>query len=116
MQPRANMEGVMLGLVLALAMTPSACSMTIGIDKDGTLFSSRFSGWYKVSSKTIESDLHGGCYNDANPVPVSAVKVLLASKAPKSKVDFVLSILKRNGWSREKVQFQLWSGDPQAPL
>jgi hypothetical protein len=109
------MGSAMLALVLALAMTQSSCPMTIGIGGDGTFFSARFNGWYKISPKTLEGDLHGGCYNDANPLQLTSVKLLLAPKAPKPKVDLVISILAKEGWSREKINVQTWSGYPQAP-
>jgi hypothetical protein len=105
------MEAAMLGLILALAITPT-CPLTIAIDNRGTLFSNRFSGWYEVSTRTLESDLKGGCYNDANPIPVTSVKVLLSVNAPMPKIDRVLAILKEKGWSKDKVDIQVWDGKP----
>jgi hypothetical protein len=105
----------MLSLVLALAMLPSVCPMTIGIGADGALSSSRFHGWYKVTARTIESDLRGGCYNDANPSKVTSVKVLIAPGAPKQRVDSVFSILKTKGWGRDKVDVESWRTYPRAP-
>ena len=105
----------MLSLVLALAMPPSVCPMTIGIGADGALSSSRFHGWYKVTARTIESDLLGGCYNDANPSKVTSVKVLIAPGAPKQRVDSVFSILKTKGWGRDKVDVESWRTYPRAP-
>jgi hypothetical protein len=61
----------------------------------------------------LESDLHGGCYNDANPHDVTSVKLLIAADAPKPKLDLVFSILQKEGWPREKVQVQSWDRYPQ---
>lgn len=108
----------MLALVLALALLPSGCSMTIGIGADGSLFSNRadrLHGWYSIRLKTLGSDLHGGCYNDASPLPVSSVSLFIALNAPKQKVDLVLSILKNYGWNREKVNILPWNAYPKAP-
>jgi hypothetical protein len=106
----------MIAFLLALAMTPSfTCPMTIGVSGDGTIYSSRFYGWYKTSSKTLDSDLRGGCYNDANPTPVTSVRLLLVAEAPKSKVDLVFSILKKDGWSRDKVSVESWDGKAPTP-
>lgn len=105
----------MLAFILALTMTPPICPMTIGIGQDGTLFSDRFQGWYRVSPKTLESDLRGGCYNDSNPIPVTSIELLLSPNAPKSRVDFVISILEKEGWNRKKIKLQFWRGYPRAP-
>src|SRR5215469_12258322 len=105
----------MLASLLALAMMQSTCSMTIGIGKDGTIFTDRFNGWYKTSSKTLESLLHGGCYNDNNPSPVTSVKVILAPDTPKQNADLVFVILKKAGWPREKLDLKPWSQYPHKP-
>jgi hypothetical protein len=106
----------MIAFLLALAMTPSlTCPMTIGVSRDGTIYSSRFNAWYKTSSKTLEGVLHGGCYNDANPTPVTSVRLLLVPKAPKSRVDLVLSILEKDGWKRQKISIEPWNGKEPAP-
>lgn len=104
----------MLGLILALATTPT-CPLIIAIDNSGALFSNRFHGWYEVSTRTFVSDLKGGCYNDANPIPVTSVKVLLTGSAPKPKIDRVLAILKEKGWNKDKVNIQVWDGKPPKP-
>jgi hypothetical protein len=92
-------------------MTPSlTCPMTIGVSRDGSIYSSRFNGWYKTGLKTLDSDLRGGCYNDANPTPVTSVKLLLVPESPKSRVDLVFSILEKDGWSRDKVSVKPWDG------
>lgn len=105
----------MFAALLLLAMTQSSCSMTIGIGQDGTIFSTRFSGWYKISSKTLESDLQGGCYNDANPSPVTSVELLVAPKTPRPLVDHLFSILEKEGWSRERINVQPWTQYPHDP-
>jgi hypothetical protein len=102
----------MLSLILALALTPQGCPMTIGINDQGTLFSSRFAGWYQISARTLDSDLKGGCYNDANPIAVTSVVVLVAPGAPKPKTERVFEILKVHGWSRDKIEIKSWDGKP----
>jgi hypothetical protein len=103
----------MLVAVLALALIHDVCPMTIGAGPDGKLFSGRFHGWHRITTKTLESDLHGGCYNDANPSPVTSVTIDLAPGAPKT--DELFSILARTGWSREKVKVQPWAHYPEPP-
>jgi hypothetical protein len=105
----------MLALVLAFAIAAGACPMTIGVGTDGSVFTDRFHGWYKVSLKTLDSDLRGGCYNDDNPSRVTSVRLFLAPNATKPKVDLVLSVLRSDGWGREKIDIQTWSRYPQAP-
>jgi hypothetical protein len=105
----------MLALLLAFAIPPSPCPMTIGIGPGGALYTDRFHGWYKVSVRTIETDLRGGCYNDANPSPVTSVRVFLEPSAPKAKIDSVMSLLKKNGWSRDKIDVEPWRVYPRAP-
>jgi len=105
----------MLIAVLALALTQNVCPITIGVGRDGSLFSDRFQGWYKTSPTTLESNLRGGCYNDANPHAVTSVTLAITADAPKPRVDLVLSLLKRNGWSRENVNFQSWKEYPKKP-
>jgi hypothetical protein len=89
--------------------------MKIGIGNDGIVYTNRFNGWYETSLKTLGSDLHGGCYNDANPSPVTSVTVILAPSAPKARVDSVFSILGKDGWERSKVNIQPWSDYPRRP-
>jgi len=96
-------------------MIHNACPILIGVGKEGKLFSDRFRGWYSISSKTLQSDLRGGCYNDANPSPVTSVKIAIAAGAPKPKVDEVFSILEKQGWSREKITVKSWDRYPQEP-
>lgn len=104
----------MLVPVLLIAMQ-FQCPMTIGIGRDGAIFASRLRGWYKTSQKTLESDLRGGCYNDANPTPVTSVKVIIAAGTPKSNTDRVFSILDRNGWPKNKVHVESWKNYPKPP-
>jgi hypothetical protein len=105
----------MLIPVLALAMMQGVCPMTIGVGKEGTLFTDRFQGWYKTSQKSLDGDLHGGCYNDANPHSVTSVKLFIAPGAPKQRLDLVFSILQEDGWPRDKVQVQSWDEYPRRP-
>jgi hypothetical protein len=105
----------MLIPVLALAMMQGVCPMTIGIGKDGAIFTDRFHGWYKTSPKTLESVLRGGCYNDANPHSVTSVKLLIAAAAPKPRVDLVYSILQEEGWPRERLKMESWDKYPRNP-
>lgn len=89
--------------------------MKIGMGADGTVFTNRFHGWYKVSLKTLDSDLRGGCYNDANPSHVTSVRLFLAPNAPKPNVDSVLSVLKKEGWGRDKISVEPWRSYPRPP-
>ena len=102
----------MLALVLALSIPPGVCPMRIGIGADGSVFTNRMQGWYKTSLKTIG---FGGCYNDSRPSPVTSVTLFLAPEAPKAKVDVVLSVLKKEGWSRDRISVESWRGYPSAP-
>jgi hypothetical protein len=74
----------MLAVILAIGMAQNACPMTIGVGAEGRFFSHRFSGWYGTSTKSMESDVRVGCYNDANPSPVTSVRLVIAPGAPKS--------------------------------
>jgi hypothetical protein len=105
----------MLAAILALAMMPDACPITIGVGTDGKLFSGRFQGWYRISPKTLESDLRYGCYNDNNPSPVTSVKIAIAPGAPKPKIEEVFSILQKQGWNRDKVNVKSWDQYPREP-
>ena len=109
------MNATMLVFVLAVAMSTPTCAVTAGIARDGTLYSDRFRGWYKVSVKTLDGDLRGGCYNDANPLPVKSVKLFIAPHAPKSKIDQVFSIMEKEGWSRDRLVIERWKNDPNEP-
>jgi len=105
----------MLALLLAASIVPSACSLTIGVGRDGAFFTDRFNGWYNTSQKTLASVLRGGCYNDANPVPISAIRLEISPDAPKPRVALVLSILEQEGWKRENIKTETWSSYPEKP-
>jgi hypothetical protein len=105
----------MLTILLAAGIVQGACPVTIGISRDGSVFSDRFHGWYKVSQKTLKSDLRGGCYNDANPSPVTSVRLELAPGAPRGRVDLIYSILGKSGWPRARVAAETWLNDPAEP-
>jgi hypothetical protein len=78
--------------------------MRIDVTKSGDFFTNRFYGHYKTSPKLLESDLKGGCYNDADPAPVSSVTVKLEAGAPKARLELLYRILERNGWPKVKVK------------
>ena len=99
--------------MLAAALSASTCPLTVGVNATGAMYSDRFHGWYRTSASTLRSDLHNGCYNDANPSPVTSVKVLLDPNAPKSRVDSVFTILRSEGWERNRVVVESWKGPAQ---
>lgn len=105
----------MLAPLLLLALMHRPCPITIGIAPKGTFFTDRFHGWYKTSLKTLELDLRAGCYNDDDPRPISSVKVAIAPRAPKTRVELVFSVLAGDGWPRAKVNVQSWSHYPKRP-
>jgi hypothetical protein len=109
------MVAAMILAILALAMIHDVCPITIGVGRDGQLFSDRFQGWYRVTLKTLQSDLHGGCYNDANPSPVTSIKIVVAPGSPELEMDEVLVILKKEGWSRDRVNVRSWDEYPGKP-
>jgi hypothetical protein len=78
--------------------------MRIEVMKRGDIFTDRFHGRYKTSPKLLESDLKGGCYNDANPVPVSSVTLSIAPGTPTERVKLTYAILERNGWPKARIK------------
>ena len=72
--------------------------------KSGDFITDRFNGRYKTSSKLLESDLKTGCYNDANPVPVSSVTVNITPGASTERVKLLYEILERNGWPKARIK------------
>lgn len=101
-------------LVLALALMinpavqaqspkPDVCPMRIEIDSKGQIFTNRFKGRYSTSLKLLTSDLRSGCYNDANPSPVTSVILTTREGAPQQRVDTVMKVLAENGWPSDKV-------------
>lgn len=105
----------MIAFLLAFAMAPSsACPMTIGVRNNGAIYSNRFHGWFHISTRTLNEDLRGGCYNDANPTPVTSVKVLLAPGAPKPRIELVFSLLAKDGWTRDRLVIKAWDGEEPA--
>jgi biopolymer transport protein ExbD len=100
----------MLSLVLLLIANPAmpvqkpdVCPMSIEIDSKGQVFTNRFHGHYLTSLRLLTSDLHGGCYNDAHPSPVTSVTITTREGAPQQRVDAVMKILAENGWPSDKV-------------
>jgi hypothetical protein len=78
--------------------------MRIEVVKSGDFFTHRFSGRYKTSPTLLESDLNGGCYNDANPAPVSSVTISIAPGTPTERVKLLYEILERNGWPKARIK------------
>ena len=78
--------------------------MRIEVVKSGAFFTHRFTGRYKTSPKLLENDLKGGCYNDANPGPVSSVTLSIAPAAPTERVKIIYAILERNGWPKARIK------------
>jgi hypothetical protein len=105
----------MFAIVLAIAMSPGVCPIRIGIGVDGVVFTNAMHGWYKTSLKSLDGALQGECYNDSNPSPVTSVSLFLAPAAPKPRVDAVLSVLKTEGWSRDKIRVESWRSYPSPP-
>jgi hypothetical protein len=108
------MHAVFLALAAFSAISPpqapphataaDSCPMVIRVRPDGTFFTFRFQGWRVTSSKTLESDLKGECYNDANPSKVTSVTVEPSPNAPGSRLKFLYDLLARDGWPRERVK------------
>jgi hypothetical protein len=86
------------------------CSLRIAIAKDGSFFDILHNGTYKRSPQTLEHELHQECYNDANPSPVTSVVVEIEKDAPQPRITLLYSLLERNGWPREKIRIEPWSG------
>jgi hypothetical protein len=85
------------------------CSLRIAIARDGSFFDILHNGTYKRSPHTLERELHGGCYNDSNPSPVTSVVLEIADGAPRDRTEFLYKLLDRNGWGREKIKVEPWS-------
>jgi hypothetical protein len=82
---------------------------------DGAIFFDRLHGWYKTSPKMLASVLHAGCYNDNDPHPITAVRLVVAANAPKQKVDLVNSILIAEGLNSKRIIVQPWTQYPRKP-
>jgi hypothetical protein len=108
-------RAAMLAALLALGILSNPCPMTIGITRDGALYVNRMGGWYKTSLQSLDGDLRGGCYNDANPSVVTSVKLAIAPGASQARVDRVYTILEKEGWPKAKVSTLAWKNDPQLP-
>ena len=105
----------MLISILALALIQQPCPLTIGVGNDGGIFFDRFHGWYKTGPKMLQSVLHAGCYTDNDPHPITCVKLAIAQKAPKERVELVNSILRQEGWTPDKVVAEPWTRYPRKP-
>ena len=77
--------------------------MRIEIDSKGQVFTNRFNGRYSTSLKLLARDLHGGCYSDANPSPVTSVTVTTRGGAPQQRVNAVMKVLAESGWPSDRV-------------
>lgn len=86
--------------------------MTIGIGKDGALFTDRFHGWYRTSTASLKGNLESGCYNDSHPTNVTSVRLVIADGAAKPRVESLFVLLQKEGWPREKIQTQPWKEYP----
>ncbi|MGD0888144.1 MAG: hypothetical protein ABR889_02750 [Acidobacteriaceae bacterium] len=93
-----------LGSLSALSQNAGPCPMRIQAMKSGELFTNRFNGRYKTSPNLLERDLKGGCYNDANPSPVSSVTLSIAPGTPTERVKLLYEILERNGWPKARIK------------
>ena len=95
-------------LLINLAMQtqsskPDVCPMRVEVNSKGQIFTNRFHGRYSTSLKLLARDLHGGCYNDANPSPVTSVTVTTREGAPQQRVNAVMKVLTDNGWPSNRV-------------
>lgn len=106
----------MFAVALAIGLLTNPCPMEVGIAPDGTMFSARMQGWYRTSQKTLARDLQGGCYNDAQPSPVTSVTLEIAPGAPREKVAQVLSVLEKAGWPKLRTKVKTWTNYPREPL
>lgn len=88
----------------AAQVSGDVCPVKIEVYPSGEFYTNRFHGHYKTSAKFLESDLRGGCYNDANPSRVTSVIVKVDPNAPPQAVEGLYRILERNGWPKSKVK------------
>jgi biopolymer transport protein ExbD len=82
---------------------PDVCPMRVEVDSKGEIFTNRFHGRYSTSLKLLAKDLHSGCYNDADPIPVTSVTVTTREGAPQQRVNAVMKVLADNGWPSDRV-------------
>jgi hypothetical protein len=108
-------------LALACSCTAQAeadaCPLVIGVAADGSIYDLNAINMpaLRRSAKVLEQTLHGGCYNDANPSPITSVTLDLAPTAPRVRVDLVYAILARTGWPKERVKTGVWTNAPLRP-
>jgi hypothetical protein len=69
----------------------------------------------RFGPKMLQSVLHAGCYTDNDPHPITSVKLAIAQKAPKERVELVNSILRQEGWTPGKVVAEQWTRYPRKP-
>jgi len=87
-----------------LGQRADACPMRIEAVKSGDFFTHLFNGRYKTSPNLLVRDLKGGCYNDANPAPVSSVTLSIEPGTPIERVKLLYEILERNGWPKSRIK------------
>jgi hypothetical protein len=106
--------GFAVWTIAAVGQTSSAtygpCSVRIAVATDGGFYDILHNGVYKRSPRTLEQELRGGCYNDANPSRVTSVVLEIADGAPPARTESLYKLLERNGWTRSKVLVEPWSG------
>jgi hypothetical protein len=105
------------GFPLSAKAVIDKCPFVIGVAANGDLYDLNAMNMpaLRRSPKVLEQYLQGGCYNDANPSPVTSVTLELAPHAPTAKIDFVYAIFARNGWSKDKVISLVWKNAPDRP-
>jgi biopolymer transport protein ExbD len=84
----------MTGAPLVAQRSVDGCPMVIHIDSRGAVFENRMQGMFRVSFKTMESDLKGGCKKIG---PVSSVVVNADHAAPQSSLQRVTDLIHRFG-------------------
>jgi hypothetical protein len=100
----------MLIPILALAMMQPSCPLYVGVGNDGNIFYDQFQGWVRADANLLEGVLQQGCRTNfgSEPKPITSVRLAVAPKAPREKIDAVFTILERNGWTREKIAVEPW--------
>jgi len=85
------------------AKPTDVCPLVVEVSSTGAVFTNRFHGRNRTSLKLLASDLRGGCYNDANPSPVTSVTLQISPLAPKAIARAVSNTLEQNGWPPDKI-------------
>jgi len=90
------------------ALSSDICLVRIAVLSDGGYLDVTHNGSYKRTLSILAKQLRGGCYNDANPSPVTAVAVRIAPTAPQKRVNALYETLQKNGWPKDKVRKEEW--------